>query len=136
MISVRKFAEKESVSPQAVYKLLKTHKEQLKGHINETKKGKFLDEYAVTYLQEHMVGKPAVVYDRKLEKEIEDLKKQLKDAQDEIIVKNAMISQAQDQLLEAKAKMLQIEDKSERFDEVQEELNRFQPLFGRFYMKK
>ena len=136
MISVRLFADQEGVSPQAVYKLLKNHEEKLQGHIEKTKKGRFLDDYAVTYLQEHMVGKPAVVYDRKKDLEIEDLKRQLKETQDELIMKNAMLMQTQKQLIEEREERLQLEDKSGKVDELQGELNRFQPLFGSFYRKR
>lgn len=129
MMTVREFAEQEGVTPQAVYKLLKTHSKALAGHVQTSKKGRYLDDYAVVFLQERMVGKPAVVYDRKLEQELEQVKRDLKATQDELILKNAMI-------LEAQSKLLQLEDQSGKIQNLEKDLTSFQPLFGRLYIKK
>jgi hypothetical protein len=129
MLTVKEFSIQEGVTTQAVYKLLKTHEEALEGHVQKQKKGRLLDEFAVAYLQEHMVGKSIVVMERAQNQEIEELKVQVKKLQDELIIKNSM-------LIEAQNKVLRLEDNSLRLEELQAEVNRYQPIAFGFYRKK
>lgn len=105
-MKIREFAEIQGVTPQAVYKLLKTHEDALKGHVLKAKKGTELDAHAVAYLQEKMIGNNVVVADRQQYEEIERLKAELQKVQDELILKNQLLINAQD-------KVLQIEEKRE-----------------------
>lgn len=105
-MKIREFAEMQGVTPQAVYKLLKTHESALKGHILKAKKGTELDAHAVAYLQEQMIGNNVVVADRQQYEEIERLKAEVQKLQDELILKNQLLINAQD-------KVLQIEEKRE-----------------------
>lgn len=129
MVTVKEFSVQEGVTTQAIYKLLKTHAKALEGHIQSTKKGRLLDETAQNYLRERMVGNSVVVYDRKLENEIEELKAKLKATQDELIMKNAMI-------LEAQNRVFQLEDQSSKIENLEAELNGFKRLVGNVYIKK
>lgn len=129
MLTIKEFSVQEGVTTQAVYKLLKTHEAALEGHIQKTKKGRLLDEVAVAYLQERMVGKPVVVMERAQSQEIDELKAQLKKLQDELIIKNGL-------LIEAQNKVLRLEDNTKRVEELEAEVNRYQPVAFGFYRKK
>ena len=98
-MKVREFAEMQGVTPQAVYKLIKTHNEVLTGHVLKAKKNTELDEYAVVFLKGRMVEKTAVVTDRGYLDQIEELKQQLKKAQDELILKNQLLINSQNEVL-------------------------------------
>ena len=103
---VRDFAEREGVTPQAVYKLLKTHAEILEGHVVKCKKGTELDPPAQAYLQARMVGNQVVNVDRAQAEKIDQLQREVRKLQDELIVKNQV-------LIEMQNKSLQIEEKQE-----------------------
>lgn len=129
MLTVKEFAVQEGVTTQAVYKLLKTHEEALEGHIQKTKKGRLLNEHAVSYLKERMVGNTPVVLDRAQHEEIQALKDQIEKMQNELIMKNGM-------LLEAQNKLLRLEDNSRRVEELEAEVNSYQPVAFGFYRKR
>lgn len=103
VLKIKEFAIQEGVTTQAVYKLLKTHAEALEGHILKTKKGQLLDEYAVSYLQEKMIGNNIVVADRSIQEELDKVKAELKAMQDELIVKNQLLINSQNQYLQLEA---------------------------------
>lgn len=103
VLKIKEFAIQEGVTTQAVYKLLKTHSEALEGHILKTKKGQLLDEYAIAYLQEKMVGNNVVVADRSMQEELDKVKAELKAMQDELIVKNQLLINSQNQYLQLEA---------------------------------
>lgn len=102
-MKIKDFAIQEGVTPQAIYKLLKKHEEALKGHVLKGKKFTELDAYAMEYLQEVMIGSTVVVADRQQQDEIQRLKTELKVAQDELIIKNQLLINAQNQVLQLEA---------------------------------
>ena len=103
VLKIKEFAIQEGVTTQAVYKLLKTHSEALEGHILKTKKGQLLDEYAISYLKEKMIGNNVVVADRSIQEELDKVKAELKAMQDELIVKNQLLINSQNQYLQLEA---------------------------------
>lgn len=103
VLKIKEFAIQEGVTTQAVYKLLKTHSEALEGHVLKTKKGQLLDEYAISYLQEKMIGNNVVVADRSIQEELDKVKAELKAMQDELIVKNQLLINSQNQYLQLEA---------------------------------
>lgn len=103
---IKDFATREGVTPQAVYKLLKTHAKALEGHVMKGAKGMDLDEFAQVYLKTHMVGNPVVSLDRAQTEEIDRLQKEVQKLQRELIAKNQV-------LIEMQNKVLQIEEKKE-----------------------
>ena len=127
----------QGVTPQAVYKLLKTHEIALKGHVLKAKRGTELDEFAVAYLLERMIGNTVVVADRVQQDEIERLKTELKAAQDELILKNNMLLAAQNQVLQLTAnRNEELKAAEDLQQQLRDELNRFQPSWFGLYRKK
>lgn len=129
-MKIKEFAQMQGVTPQAVYKLLKTHEQALEGHVLKAKKSTDLDEYAVSFLKGRMVEKNTVVTNRGYLDEIDKLKTELKAAQDELIAKNSMLLAAQNQVLKLTA------DRDEEVRKIQKELDSFQPTWFGLYKKK
>lgn len=94
---VKDFASEKGVTVQAIYKLLRTHKEQLEGHIHSGKGGKFLDEFAMDYLDQRMVGGQNQIMDAKLQREKEQLRKERDQMQDELYAAKNVIIQMKEQ---------------------------------------
>jgi len=92
LVSIREFAEMQMVSYEAVRRQTHTYAEQLKGHIIQKGRTKFLDSYAVEFLSERR--KENVIIEskrnyqleiRSLQEELENYKIKLLEAQNKII---------------------------------------------------
>lgn len=97
--TVSEIAKIRGVSERAIYKQLKSHAEELEGHIEKIQGKQWLDEYAVEVLEKAAVNSaPAVVETvkeqevQKLRDEIERLKSELDDSRKTVDnVSNAMV---------------------------------------------
>lgn len=77
MRTIKEYAKTKGVTPQAVYKQLKTHKKELEGHIQKIKGISYLDDWAIDYLNVQTETAPSVVVSENKDLIIEELKKNI-----------------------------------------------------------
>lgn len=99
MIKVSDYARDHGVSVQAVYKLMRNHSDDLKGHISKKgRNGTYLDDAAVKILESYMLERVAVVVsdnalERKLAEQnikIIDLMTRIVELQDELLAERSL----------------------------------------------
>ena len=78
MITYQEYAKKWEISYEAVRKSVARYKKELEGHIIKQHRKSYLDDYAVTFLDEHREIKTVTVVDGSSVKEIERLKEEIK----------------------------------------------------------
>lgn len=74
MLSIKEYARVKGVTVQAVYKQLKTHEKELENHIETVKGIRYLDDFAVDYLNAKSDNSPAAVVSENKDLVIEELK--------------------------------------------------------------
>lgn len=137
MITIKQYADKWNISTQAVYAQLKTHQEELEGHIHKKdgSNARWLDEEAVAVLEKIRETNPTVIERDNSQEKIEELENNIK----VLLTENATIANKLSEALEWKAekaveiaqsemnqKLLtireeQYEDEKKRADELEEE---------------
>lgn len=158
MVTIKQYADSRGVSREAVRKQIVRYQDQLERHISIQNRTKYLDEYAVDFLDNHRMQRTVVVKpsDKETEEEINRLRAELDKARGEILKKSDAIIQLQEDkmsLLEIKGKYeALIEDKQatqdrltryeeelsevrSKLDETQRELSSFGSGFLGFYRK-
>lgn len=108
MVTVRDYAEKRGVSVQAIYKQMKAHEKELKGHVKIVKKIKYLDDYAVEYLTVQSSESPTIIMQTDQNERIEQLERE----NHNLLLK---VAELQEQVIK----------KSERIEQLQEEKTKF-----------
>lgn len=103
-LTVKDYADSKGVTVQAVYKQLKTHEKELKGHIHTHQRKRFLDEYAVDYLNQQSSETPTIILQHdqsekllQLEEENKNLLIKIAELQDVIIKKSEKIELLQEE---------------------------------------
>lgn len=110
MLTIKEYAKSRGVTSQAVYKRLKVHENVLEGHIKKVNGTRYLDEYAINYLDEQRDNSPSVVVQNgsnerieELEEENKLLRNQLWELQkkmtDEIIKRDERVAELTDRVL-------------------------------------
>lgn len=137
MITIKQYADKWSISTQAVYAQLKTHQEELEGHIHKKdgSNARWLDEEAVAILERIRETNPTVIDRDRSQEKIEELENNIK----VLLTEKAVIANKLNEALEWKAekaieiaqsdinqKLLtireeQYENEKKRADELEEE---------------
>ena len=134
MIKVSDYARNHNVSVQAVYKLIRNHGNDLKGHVKKKgRNGTFLDDDAVKLLESFMIDRGAVVvsnedFERKLAEQnikIIDLMTRIVELQDELLAErslNAKIPELESSLEDREAQnkdlQAQIEKQQAEIDDL------------------
>lgn len=120
MITIRDYASDVGVSYEAVRQQIKRYSKELKGHIHQDGRTQFLDDAAVSFLNEKRAKNPVVVYDKgrdqrlqELEEENKDLWKALNEAKDKVIE----LVGAQAQLEIAQKTQLLLEESRDEYKE-------------------
>lgn len=78
MLSIKEYARVKGVTVQAVYKQLKTHEKELENHIETVKGIRYLDDFAVDYLNSKSDNSPAAVVSENKDLKIEELENTIK----------------------------------------------------------
>lgn len=137
MITIKQYADKWNISTQAVYAQLKTHQEELEGHIHKKdgSNARWLDEEAVAILERIRETNPTVIEKDISREKIEELENNVK----MLLTENAALANKLTEASEWKAeksvelaqievnqKLLaireeQYEDEKKRADELEEE---------------
>lgn len=107
MMTVRQLAEKHNVTYESMRKLLSKHAEALKGHIVTQDRTRYLDEWAIQFLEEERKKSKIVVIREdhtdeiaRLSEEVEKLKAQLVAAQAELLTAQQARISALDRIVE------------------------------------
>ena len=115
MQTIREYAETRGVTSEAVRRQIARYKRELLEHITTTGRKRYLDDYAVEFLDEHRQGKPIAVADLETGRELDKLREE--NAQ---LLRTVTALQAQ--LLDERARVLELteekakllEDKSKK----------------------
>lgn len=128
LISVAEYAKNHDVSVQAVYKRLRAKSVSiaLEGHIFEQNKVKYLDSYAVDYLETSGRGTGVIIsnYNAEIEearKTIEEQQKTINDFKDLLLAEKDKTGILTEQLMEARIKALEGENAVLRLETVTEQ---------------
>ena len=78
MISIKDYAKKNGVTYEAVRQSIKRYSEELEPHIHKQGRVQYLDDVAVTILNEHRSQSPIVVYDKGYTDRIKELEAECK----------------------------------------------------------
>ena len=74
MISAKDYAAKKNVSYEAVRKQLTRYKEELQNHITVRNRPRYLDDYAVNFLDQKRAASPIIIVQTTKDEEIDRLK--------------------------------------------------------------
>ena len=129
MIKVKDLAMEKGVTPQAIYKHIRNHSEELENHIEKKgNSGTWLDEFACEFISNLMSKQPIVLGDKTQLDQIEELRKQ----NEQLLIKIAMqadqiaeLSQSNikaiEELSEMKENKLLIEQKYDEQEHLKEQ---------------
>ena len=126
MISIKDYAKEHNITYEAVRKQIKRYQKELDGHISKVNRTKFLDDFAVEFLNEKRKNNPVVIIEANKDEQIQRLNEENK----ALLMK---IAELQEQLLKEKdnVKLLQ-EEKIKLLESKQEEKSSF---FSKFFKK-
>lgn len=150
MKKIKNFAMEREVSPQAVYKHINKHQEELNGHINKSPDGMYLDDFACEFISQLMHRKTVVVADdhqdlkiKQLHEENEELHMQLDNYKNQIIDLQMKLLEAsnlasQRLLLEKDKEVLENDNQRLKMveNELKEEIRSYKPIAFGLYRKK
>ena len=148
--TVAEIAQKRGVSERAIYKQMKTHADELVGHIEKIRGKQWLDEYAVKLLEDASYGSAPVVVEEtakaEMLAEIERLKKEIERLNEEhnkdvqtirTMAKLVEINNENVKLIaESKLYIEQRDNAKREVDELRKEVESFQKTFFGLYIKK
>lgn len=80
MISLKDYAKENGVTYEAVRQQVARYKKELEGHIRKEGRTRFLDDYAVEFLQEHRLKEPIAVFQGSPDAELIEALKQENEA--------------------------------------------------------
>lgn len=125
MIKVQDFASSKGVTPNAIYKHIRNHKDELEEHVSKQgKNGTWLDDYAQEYIDKLMISNPIVVGNSQQQAEIERLKAENDQLKNKIIGLQEKMLNMSDQLQLAASAQLLLEDRNKQLDELKAENER------------
>ncbi len=93
MISIKDYAESKKVSYETVRRQVVRYEKELKDHIQVVNRTKYLDDEAVSFLDQHRDKTPVVVYDGSSESEKDEEIKQLRAEKEELQAKILKLSE-------------------------------------------
>lgn len=102
MVTLKEYAELKNISYEAVRKQVKRYAKELEEHIIVQNRTKYLDEYAVEYLNQKRSASPIIVQEIAKDEELEQLRTENKN----LLLK---IAQLQDELLKEKDNVQQLQ---------------------------
>lgn len=126
MISIKDYAKEHNITYEAVRKQIKRYQKELDGHISKINRTKFLDDFAVEFLNEKRKNNPVVIIEANKDERIQQLSEENK----ALLLK---IADLQEQLLKEKdnVKLLQ-EEKIRLLERSHEEKK---SIFFKFFKK-
>ena len=107
MTTIREYAKRKGVSYEAIRKQIARYREDLDGHITTKRQTKYLDDFAVSFLDDRRRDSPIIVYNQERSEEVQLLKDQVESLRNELMTtqKRVIDLQSENQLMiEAKIK--------------------------------
>ena len=107
MTTIREYARDHHVSYEAIRKQIARYRKDLEGHITTKRQTKYLDDFAVSFLDDRRRENPVVVFNQERSDEVALLKNQVEALKNELLAtqKRVMDLQSENQLMiEAKVK--------------------------------
>lgn len=137
---IKTYAKQKGVSTQAVYKQIKNHEKELKGHIFKESGKKWLDEYAIDYLdrqsQQSAVAVQSLERDEAmnmLKSKYIELLERYKDISDQLAHHKTLLLAAQSEKQEAEEQIKGAEDRAveaeRRSEQIEAELQQLRAEF-------
>jgi tetrahydromethanopterin S-methyltransferase subunit F len=128
MISLKEYAEKKGVSYEAVRRQVNRYKEELKDHVQQIGRTRYLDEDGENFLDQKRKQNPVVMVSYDKDSQIEELKQendnlkvqvlQLQDllikSKDELLARDQQLLDLQKQLFLLKATVKEKQEKTEK----------------------
>lgn len=128
MISLKEYAEKKGVSYEAVRRQVNRYKEELKDHVQQIGRTRYLDEDGENFLDQKRKQNPVVMVSYDKDSQIEELKQendnlkvqvlQLQDllikSKDELLARDQQLLDLQKQLFLLKATVQEKQEKTEK----------------------
>lgn len=124
-ISIKDYAKSKNVSYEAIRSQIKRFSKELDKHIYKIKKTRYLDEYAINFLDERRKDNPIIILEENKEEEIQRLKQENENLKSMLLqTQNKIISLQEEKTLylEEKAKYNLLLDQKEKQDEEIKEL--------------
>lgn len=130
MISIKEYAKKNNVSYEAIRQQVKRYEAELEGHIHKQNRTQFLDDEAVSILDQHRQESPVVI----LNQDIDDKIKQLEEENKNLLIKVAAQADKIAELSEFKSEQALLiaesnynkallEEKSKTINKIEDELH-------------
>lgn len=97
--SVKQIAEKRGVSERAIYKQIKTHEKELKGHFTKRGGKTWYDDFAVKVLEDASNQSPTIYVENEKEEELNQLREKVKELQNELDEDRKAMRKSQEAML-------------------------------------
>lgn len=110
MISIKDYAKQNNVTYEAVRQQIKRYREQLDDHIIQDGRTQYLDDIAVTFLDERRQKNPVVVYQQGKDETIEAMRLELEGAYKKIAAQAVMITELQQFKIDTMERRQELED--------------------------
>lgn len=121
-MTVSEYAQIKGVSTQAVSNHLKRYKKELSEHVIKRGRSRVLDEYAVDFLNQKVIGSRVTIYDGTKDEEIRQLREEVNQLQQQLIDVQQDFLQEKDRTRTLEMEKLQIEgDKQQEANEKERE---------------
>lgn len=136
--TVKQIAEKRGVTERAIYKQIKTHEKELKGHSTKRDGKTWYDEFAINLLSNASKQSPAVYVENEKEEELNQLREKVKELEKELDEDRKAMRKSQDamlKLVEQATEIAKLNAEKELYleqkNKAEEELGKFQKtIFG------
>ena len=111
LISLREYSRSHDVSYENTRAKISRYAKDLDGHIITQKGARYLDDFAVSFLDDHKRQKPVIVTDGKdPEKEIADLREQLEDLKARHMAAQEELVKTKNELLTDRQKIIELQE--------------------------
>lgn len=99
MLSIKAYAELKNVTYEAVRQSVNRYKEELKDHVFVQGKTRYLDDFAMDFLDQKRSVNPVVIYEVSKDEEIDRLNNEVADLKDKILkLQELLLDEQQKQL--------------------------------------
>ena len=131
MVTLKEYAEKKSISYEAVRKQVSRYREELGNHIKKEGRTQYLDDWAEEFLDDRRASNVVVMYEHAKDERIEELEQQnqnlrlkVMELQEKIIARDEKLFEMQEQLnlLTAKAEPEPVSETNEEVENPEKEI--------------
>lgn len=114
MITLKQYADSQKITYEAVRRQVVRYREELKDHIVTNRRVKYLDQYAVDFLNQKRRESPIIMIQQNLDEEVTELQQQVESLRQQLI-------EAQNQLLQSQARIIALQDETRQALEAKQQ---------------